>query len=198
MFSLQKCTRISQFNSLLFLTCPKWFPQTFLSHLSPINKQDHCFNFSLWNTFRLQNICKNCGKKRIPYTLYVLYQTSPKVNLLLNHSPIIKTTPHMILAPHLQILFKFHPQSQVQSRTTHYNSCPVSLCAQFSSVTQSCPIFATPWTTARQASLSITNSWSPPKPMSIESVMPSSHLILCRPLLLLPSIFPSIRVFSNE
>ena len=51
---------------------------------------------------------------------------------------------------------------------------------------------------ARQASLSITNSWSPPKPMSIESVMPSNHLILCRPLLLQPPIFPSIRVFSNE
>ena len=50
----------------------------------------------------------------------------------------------------------------------------------------------------RQASLSITNSQSPPKPMSTESVMPSNHLILCRPLLLLPSIFPSIRVFSNE
>ena len=57
---------------------------------------------------------------------------------------------------------------------------------------------ATPWTAARQASLSITNSRSPPKPMSIELVMPSNHLILCRPLLLLPSIFPSIRVFSNE
>ena len=57
---------------------------------------------------------------------------------------------------------------------------------------------ATPWTAARQASLSITNSWSPPKPMSIESVMPSNHLILCCPLLLLLSIFPSIRVFSNE
>ena len=51
---------------------------------------------------------------------------------------------------------------------------------------------------ARQASLSITNSRSPPKPMSIELVMPSNHLILCRPLCLLPSIFPSIRVFSNE
>ena len=57
---------------------------------------------------------------------------------------------------------------------------------------------ATPWTAACQVSLSIANSWSPPKPMSIESVMPSNHLILCRPLLLLPSIFPSIRVFSNE
>ena len=60
------------------------------------------------------------------------------------------------------------------------------------------PLFSTPWTTARQASLSITNSQSPPKPMSIESVMPSNHLILCHPLLLLPSIFPSIRVFSDE
>ena len=59
-------------------------------------------------------------------------------------------------------------------------------------------LFATPWTIARQASLSITNSRSLPKLMSIESVMPSNHLILCRPLLLLPSIFPNIRVFSNE
>ena len=58
-------------------------------------------------------------------------------------------------------------------------------------------LFATLWTTAHQDSLSITNSQSPPKPMSIVSVMPSNHLILCHPLLLLPSIFPSIRVFSN-
>ena len=56
----------------------------------------------------------------------------------------------------------------------------------------------TPWTAAHQASLSITNSWSLLKLMSIMLVMPSNHLILCRPLLLLPSIFPSIRVFSNE
>ena len=59
-------------------------------------------------------------------------------------------------------------------------------------------LFATPWAAARQASLSITNSQSLLKLMSIELVMPSNHLILCRPLLLLPSIFPSIRVFSNE
>ena len=59
-------------------------------------------------------------------------------------------------------------------------------------------LFATPWTAARQASLSITNSQSTPKPISIDSVMPSNHLILCHPLLLLPSIFASIRVFSNE
>ena len=59
-------------------------------------------------------------------------------------------------------------------------------------------LFATPWTTAHQASLSITNSRSPPKPMSIESVMPSNYLILCHPPLLSNSILPSIRVFSNE
>ena len=59
-------------------------------------------------------------------------------------------------------------------------------------------LFGTPWITACQASLSITNSRSLPKLMSIESVMPSNHLILCRPLLVLPSIFPSIRIFSNE
>ena len=73
-------------------------------------------------------------------------------------------------------------------------------CTNFSSIQLlSCVwLFGTPWTTAHKASLSITNSQSPPKPMSIESVMPSNHLILCHPLLLLSSIFPSIRVFSNE
>ena len=59
-------------------------------------------------------------------------------------------------------------------------------------------LFATPWTAARQASLSITNSWNLPRLMSIELMMPSSHLILCRPLVLLPSIFPSIWIFSSE
>ena len=59
-------------------------------------------------------------------------------------------------------------------------------------------LFVTSWTAAHQTSLSITNSWSLLRLMSIESVMPSNHLILCRPLLLLPSIFPSNRVFSNE
>ena len=70
---------------------------------------------------------------------------------------------------------------------------------QFSSVSQSCPTLCSPpWTAAHQASLSITNSWSLLKLMSIQSVMPFNHLILCCPLLLLPSIFPSIRVFSSE
>ena len=71
---------------------------------------------------------------------------------------------------------------------------------QFSSVQSLSRVwlFATPWTAAHQAFLSITNPWSLPKLMSIELVMPSNHLILCRALLLLPSIFPNIRVFSNE
>ena len=81
--------------------------------------------------------------------------------------------------------------------------CSFHLCllrAQFSSVqsVSHVQLFATLWITARQASLSITNSRSLPKPMPIKSVMPSSHLILCHPLLLLPPIPPRIRVFSNE
>ena len=69
---------------------------------------------------------------------------------------------------------------------------------QFSSVAYLLRLFETPWTAAHQASLSITNSQSPPKLMSIESVVLSKRLILCCPLLLLPSVFPSSRVFSNE
>ena len=73
---------------------------------------------------------------------------------------------------------------------------PISV--QFSSEAQSCPTLCDPMNRSTSGLLSITNSRSPRKLMSIKSVMPSNHLILCRPLLLLPSIFPSIRVFSNE
>ena len=83
---------------------------------------------------------------------------------------------------------------------THTRASTTSTLFQFSSVQSlnRVRLFATPWITACQASLSITNSWSLLKLMSIESVMSSNRLILCRPLLLLLSIFPSIRVFSNE
>ena len=76
----------------------------------------------------------------------------------------------------------------------------LDLSVQFSSVHSLSHVqfFATAWTLALQASLSITNSRSSPKPMSVESVMPSNHLILCHPLILLPSIFPNTRVLSNE
>ena len=86
-------------------------------------------------------------------------------------------------------------QTWLSDWTTHKET---SASVQFSSITQSCPTLCNPMDAAHQASLSITNSWSLLKLMSIESVMPSNHLILCRPHLLLPSIFPSIRVFSSE
>ena len=75
-----------------------------------------------------------------------------------------------------------------------YNQCEISSVQSLSRVW----LFVTPWSAARRASLSITNSQSIPKFLTIESVMPSNHLILCRPLLFLPSTFPSLRVFSNE
>ena len=87
------------------------------------------------------------------------------------------------------------------------NHCPV-LCLELGEILKLLYVYllllvqslsrVTPWTASRQASLFFTISWSLRKLMSIESVMPSNHLILCRPLLLLPSIFPSSRVFSNE
>ena len=82
---------------------------------------------------------------------------------------------------------------KTQSKINEYNR-------KFSSVQSlsHVQLFATPWTAACQASLSIANSWSLLKLMSIELVMPSNHLNLCHPLLLLPSVFPSIIVFSNE
>ena len=91
-------------------------------------------------------------------------------------------------------LVSCRPWGRKESDTTE--QLTLSLCLVQSLICAQ--LFAIPWTATCQASLSITNSWSPPKPMSIESVMPSNHLILCHPLLLPPSIFPSIRVFSNE
>ena len=76
--------------------------------------------------------------------------------------------------------------------------CIAPVSVQFSSGQSLRHVLSTLWTAPRQASLSITNSRSLPKPMSLESMMPSNHLILCRPLLLLPSTFPSIRFLSNE
>ena len=83
---------------------------------------------------------------------------------------------------------------------TAFHELCVFLLITFSSIQPLCRVqfFATPWTAAQQDSLSITNSWSLLKLMSTESVMPSNHLVFCQPLLLLPSILPSIRVFSNE
>ena len=99
---------------------------------------------------------------------------------------------HLTFVPLQPSLFCHQTQQCV-----HHHSLTILL---FSSVhSLSCVwLFATPWTAAQQSSLSISNFWSLLKLMSIELVMPSNHLILCRPLLLPPSVFPSIRVFSNE
>ena len=119
------------------------------------------------------------------------------------------TSNHLILCHLLLLLPSVFPNKRdLPIRLPKYWSFSISppneysrlISFQFSSVQSlSCVrLFATPWTAARQASLSITNSWSLLRPMSIESVMPSNHLILCHPLLPPPSIFPSIRIFSNE
>ena len=88
------------------------------------------------------------------------------------------------------------PALQADSLSLSYQGSPYSYISQFSCSLLSNSV--TPWTAARQVSLSITNSWSLLKLMSIESEMPSNQLVLCHPLLLPPSIFPSVRVFSNE
>ena len=94
------------------------------------------------------------------------------------------------------MFFLWSPDKQLVIVRTQHGRGEVLL--QFSSVAQLCPTLCDPWTALHQASLSVTNSWNLFKLVSIESVMPSNHLILCHPLLLLPSIFPSIRVFPNE
>ena len=99
---------------------------------------------------------------------------------------------------YFEIIFNLQNVAKIVQLTyTLYSSYP-NVSVQFSLVAQSCPTLCDHRTAARQASLSITNSRSLLKLMSIKSVMPSNHLILCRPLLLLLSVFPSTRVFSNE
>ena len=131
------------------------------------------------------------------------YSSSLTAHLL---SPPFFTSPSLYLPPTLpntsnahtetlSILY-FHKNANIWKRFI----CILKLINRFSSVQSlsHVQLFATPWIAAHQASLSITNSWSSPKLMCIKSVMPSSHLILCHPLLLLPPIPPSIRVFPSE
>ena len=117
-------------------------------------------------------------------------------SLMSKHQTLSETLTHVCSAPH-------HCRSLEATRIPIEEQISYDQYLgyiQFSSVQSLSRVrlSVTPWIAACQASLFITNSRSPPKPMSIESVMPSNHLILCRALLLLPSIFPSIRVFSNE
>ena len=185
--------------------------------LEPMDDQDHCFRLlNIWWLWQLTSTH--------PGLNYHHLSSGPAINsLLLLKSmlapPLLLLTPKALLLsitcfcicslnhPSLSVLLSSR-LSLVQCikpccPSLHWPlSSPTtpSQGLQFSSVQllSRVRLFVTPWTTARQASLSITNSWSPPNPMSIVSVMPSNHLILCCPFFLLPSIFPSIRVFSNE
>ena len=110
------------------------------------------------------------------------------VKIIIPNSAIYYTLQYFLVVCS-QLIPLRNEECQLESQFYHFNSVQLVSCAQ---------LFETPWTAACQASLSITNSQSLLKVMSIDSVMPSNRLILCHPLLLLPSIFPSIRVFSNE
>ena len=117
-------------------------------------------------------------------------------------SKLILPTKHQFQTTHAYLYYLLE-SSILEKEGLHFTqlfNCSSEETNQFSSFQSlSCVwLFATAWKAACQASLSITNSWSLLKLMSTESVMPSNHLILCHPLLLLPSIFPCIRIFSNE
>ena len=134
------------------------------------------------------------GKDNV--TLYVQFssvaQLCPTLCDPMNHS-----TPGLPVRHHLPEFFLrmqiwMHPPPAGNPYLSELQS------VQFIQYRSRVQLFVTPWTAAHQASLSITNSQSLLKLMSVESVMPSNHLILCCPLLLMPSVFPSIRAFSNE
>jgi len=129
-----------------------------------------------------ENICKLCDGQGTNF------QNIQKL-IQLN----VKKTPTQLKKINIRPTQTFLQTRQIANR--HMKRCSVSQSAQSLSHVW---LFATPWTAVHQASLSITNSQSLFKLMSIESVMPSNHLIFCHPFLLLPSIFPSIRVFSSE
>ena len=105
---------------------------------------------------------------------------------------------HVYAENNCNLLIFFHFHLDLRHPSVLHKITHLTYSYQFSSVAQSCPTLCTPWIAAHQTSLSITNSRSSLKLMSTESVVPSSHLILCRPLLLLPPIPPSIGVFSSE
>ena len=137
-------------------------------------------------------ITRNCGKFFKRWEYQTNHLTCLLRNLYTGQEETVRTgleqqTDSNLGKEYVKAIY-CHP-AYLTYMQSQFSSVQLLSCVQF---------FATPWTAAHQASLFITNSQSPPKLMSIELVIPSNHLILCRPLLLLSSIFPSIRVFSNE
>ena len=129
---------------------------------------------------------KNEQRSLYPYISWILISLAPQ------RMYVVRVGPQRMLGPIIRVGW---------NKTLHLRVVkliPFSDSVQFSSIAQSCQTLCDPMNRTRQACLSITNSWSLLKLMPIKSVMPSSHLILCRHLLLLPPTTPSIRVFSNE
>ena len=151
-----------------------------------------------------QKICNSSSIKCTKYEFIMILKNVGHPWMVVGHQIIVakinkNKTQELLHLSHNDILL-YVVIADSKCRRNNIIIMSLFIISQFSSVQSlsRVQLFATPWTAACQASLSITNSWSLPKLMSIESVMPSNHLILCCPLLLLPSIFPSIRVFSNE
>ena len=124
-------------------------------------------------------------------TVYSVFSTESKISTVLNLGWL---TSAIKLCSVIMVYIVYSLSEFLQISLSLEISCVVAVVQLLSLV----KVFATPWTAGWQASLSITNSWSLIKLTSIESMVPSNHLILCRPFLLLPSVFPSIRVFSSE
>ena len=169
--------------------------------------QSLIFILMLWEyPFFLHDHKMDCKTKNMAYVVFVV-QSLSCVGLW---DPMEYSTPGSFVLHYLPEFAEVHSTESVMLSNHLILSLPLLLLpsvfpsikvfSMFSSVQSLSRVrlFATPWIAAHQASLSITNSWSLLKLTSIESVMPSSHLILCRPLLLLPPIPPSIRVFSSE
>jgi len=183
---------LSPFLSWVFLLNVCWhaleYPTSLLGSVHFFSFFSEC-NLS-WHIFQVDSSCSNRRLKPLSkFFIWVIVLLCSGISLVLFYdsqfywySVFVGTAFSWFL---LGLCLRFPLTEHV------YNSFSS---VQFSSLAQSCP---TPWTAALQTSLSITNSRNLPKLMSIKSVMPSNHLILCRPLLLLSSIFPSIRVFSN-
>ena len=132
-----------------------------------------------------------------PGTLFPAKQTRQyRFGGALLPAPCLLSVPHPVQCGHPRLL-RGQGWDRAQVREAGGNKWAFLFLLSVQSLSR-VQLFVTPGTAAHQASLSFTNTRSPPKPMSIESVIPSNHLILCHPLLLLPSIFPSIGVFSNE
>ena len=173
----------------------------FLTVLEDGSPRSRCQQFCLL-TRPLSLTCRWSPSPRVPTWIFLCVHASLDSPFLLIRTPgvlneVSTSIPHLTLITSLKVLSQKTVNGAVVLQ--HLN-LERQNSVQFSSVhSLSCVrLFVTPRTAARQASLSITSSWSSPKPMSIESVMPSNHLILCNPLLLLPPIPPSIRVFSTE